>query len=124
MEIVQESAHRYLQALLAFLLRGDLDIDHRTFYEVGRRSFYGRTAAQSWRSCSGFRCTAAALPIHLILNWNLAPRRTTMDIQKDGLSSFADDVLSRRIVGAVQTQSRPFGTHVRSQRWYAQVAGL
>lgn len=48
----------------------------------------------------------------------------TMDIQKDGLPSLADDALSRRIVSAVQTLSKPFSTDVRSQGWYAQVAGL
>lgn len=45
----------------------------------------------------------------------------TMDIQKDGLPSFADDALSQRIVGAVQTLSKPFGTDVRSRGWYAEV---
>ena len=46
----------------------------------------------------------------------------TMDIQKDGLPSFADDALSQRIVGAVQTLSKPLGTDVRSRGWYAEVA--
>jgi len=46
----------------------------------------------------------------------------TMDIQKDGLPSFADDALSQRIVGAVQTLSKPLGTDVRSRSWYAEVA--
>ena len=48
----------------------------------------------------------------------------TMDIQKDGLPSFADDALSQRIVGAVQTLSKPLGTDVRSRGWYAEVASL
>jgi poly-gamma-glutamate synthesis protein (capsule biosynthesis protein) len=46
----------------------------------------------------------------------------TMDIQKDGLPSFADDALSQRIAGAVQTLSKPLGTGVRINRWYAEVA--
>jgi poly-gamma-glutamate synthesis protein (capsule biosynthesis protein) len=45
----------------------------------------------------------------------------TMDIQKDGLPSFADDAVSQRIVGALQTLSKPFGTDVRSRGWYAEV---
>jgi hypothetical protein len=46
----------------------------------------------------------------------------TMDIQKDGLPSFADDALSRRIAGAVQTLSKPLGTSARVNGWYAEVA--
>jgi poly-gamma-glutamate capsule biosynthesis protein CapA/YwtB (metallophosphatase superfamily) len=48
----------------------------------------------------------------------------TIDIQKDGLPSFADDALARRIAGVVQTLSKPLGTNVTVQGWYAQVAGL
>lgn len=45
----------------------------------------------------------------------------TVDVQKDGNPSFANETEGQKIMTALQNLSKPYGTEVRSQGWYSEV---